>query len=45
MDWCGRIPVYGTRNYSQRVLEDLQVYRQRLARTEVAMTLENDLRR
>jgi soluble lytic murein transglycosylase len=45
IDWIEMIPFYETRNYIQRILENLQVYRQRLARTEVAMTLENDLRR
>ena len=45
IDWIEMIPFYETRNYVQRILENLQVYRQRLARTEVAMALESDLRR
>ncbi len=39
------IPFDETRNYIQRVLENLQVYRWRLADKEVALTLERDLRR
>ena len=38
-----RIPLGETRNYVQRVLENLQVYRFRLAKTEVALKLEDDL--
>ena len=45
IDWIEMIPFYETRNYVQRILENLQVYRQRLAQTEVAMALESDLRR
>lgn len=45
IDWIEMIPFYETRNYIQRILESLQVYRQRLAQTEVAMALESDLRR
>lgn len=30
VDWVERIPFYETRNYVQRVMENLQVYRQRL---------------
>lgn len=30
VDWVERIPFYETRNYVQRVLENLRVYRQRL---------------
>lgn len=30
VDWIERIPFYETRNYVQRVMENLQVYRQRL---------------
>ncbi len=43
IDWVEIIPFNETRNYVQRVLENLQVYRRRLAQTEVALTLENDL--
>ena len=45
IDWIEMIPFNETRNYVQRILENLQVYRQRLAQTEVAMALESDLRR
>ena len=45
IDWIEMIPFDETRNYIQRVLENLQVYRLRLADTEVALTLEGDLRR
>jgi soluble lytic murein transglycosylase len=31
IDWIERIPFYETRNYVQRVLEAMVVYRQRLA--------------
>jgi soluble lytic murein transglycosylase len=30
VDWIERIPFYETRNYVQRVMENLYVYRQRL---------------
>ena len=43
IDWVERIPVRETRNYVQRVLENLQVYRRRLAPTDVALRLESDL--
>lgn len=43
IDWVEMIPFTETRNYIQRVLENLQVYRLRLAGTEVALRLENDL--
>ncbi len=45
IDWVESIPFDETRNYVQRVLENLQVYRSFLAKTEVALTLEQDLRR
>ncbi len=45
VDWIEMIPIEETRNYVQRVLEGLQVYRQRLNHTEVALALERDLRR
>ncbi len=45
IDWIEMIPFDETRNYIQRVLENLQVYRRRLADKEVALTLERDLRR
>jgi len=43
IDWVEMIPFNETRNYVQRVLENLQVYRHRLANTEVALGLERDL--
>jgi len=45
IDWIEKIPFDETRNYVQRVLENLQVYRHRLAETKVALTLEHDLAR
>ncbi len=45
IDWVEMIPFEETRNYVQRVLENLQVYRLRLADTEVAQNLEGDLER
>ena len=32
VDWIERIPFYETRNYVQRVMENLTVYRQRLTK-------------
>ncbi|MBV9077719.1 MAG: lytic transglycosylase domain-containing protein [Methylobacteriaceae bacterium] len=44
VDWVERIPFYETRNYVQRVMENLQVYRKRLdARS--ALVIDSDLRR
>jgi soluble lytic murein transglycosylase len=43
VDWIELIPFKETRNYVQRVLENVQVYRLRLADTEVALGLEEDL--
>jgi soluble lytic murein transglycosylase len=45
IDWIETIPFRETRNYIQRVMENLQVYRFRLANTEVALALERDLER
>jgi soluble lytic murein transglycosylase len=36
VDWVERIPFYETRNYVQRVLENLAVYRHRLERPEAS---------
>ena len=45
IDWIELIPFSETRNYVQRVLESVQVYRQRLnPRATVALQLEDDLR-
>lgn len=43
IDWVEMIPFEETRKYVQRVLENLQVYRSRLAETEVALRLDDDL--
>ena len=43
IDWVESIPFRETRNYVQRVLENLQVYRYRLADTEVALGLNDDI--
>jgi soluble lytic murein transglycosylase len=45
VDWIEMIPFNETRNYVQRVLENLQIYRYRLDGTAVALTLEQDLGR
>lgn len=45
VDWIESIPFPETRNYVQRVLENLQVYRHRLGDTQVALSLEQDLSR
>jgi soluble lytic murein transglycosylase len=45
IDWVESIPYFETRNYVQRVLENLHIYRRRLNSTEVAATPESDLRR
>ena len=44
IDWVERIPFTETRNYVQRVMENLQVYRQRLDERS-ALLIESDLRR
>jgi soluble lytic murein transglycosylase len=45
VDWIESIPFAETRNYVQRVFENLQVYRHRLGDTQVALSLEQDLSR
>ncbi|MBX6321697.1 MAG: lytic transglycosylase domain-containing protein [Rhodospirillaceae bacterium] len=45
IDWIESIPFDETRNYVQRVMENLQVYRHRLAKKQIAMSLEADLLR
>jgi soluble lytic murein transglycosylase len=45
IDWIEMIPFNETRNYVQRVLENLQVYRVRLGDTQLAFSLHDDLRR
>ena len=44
IDWVERIPFTETRNYVQRVMENLQVYRNRLDGRS-ALLIEGDLRR
>ncbi|MEH3119184.1 MAG: transglycosylase SLT domain-containing protein [Methylorubrum populi] len=44
IDWVERIPFTETRNYVQRVMENLQVYRNRLD-GKSALTIERDLAR
>ena len=43
IDWVERIPFTETRNYVQRVMENVQVYRARLG--QKALLIETDLRR
>ncbi|MEQ8194207.1 MAG: lytic transglycosylase domain-containing protein [Rhodospirillales bacterium] len=43
IDWIEMIPFNETRNYVQRVMENLQIYRHRLAKTPVQVELEKDL--
>jgi soluble lytic murein transglycosylase len=45
IDWIELIPYSETRNYVQRVTENLQVYRYRLAGQPVEIQLERDLQR
>ena len=45
VDWIESIPFSETRNYVQRVLEGVQVYRRRLGSTNLALSLERDLKR
>jgi peptidoglycan lytic transglycosylase len=45
VDWVELIPIAETRNYVQRVMENLQVYRHRLANAPTPIQLERDLRR
>ncbi len=43
VDWIELIPVYETRNYVQRVIENLQVYRYRMHLPPVS--IQDDLKR
>ena len=45
IDWVEMIPIGETRNYVQRVMENLHVYRARLGDEELAFSPEDDLRR
>jgi soluble lytic murein transglycosylase len=44
VDWIERIPISETRNYVERVIENMQVYRARLG-TDSRLLIEADLRR
>jgi soluble lytic murein transglycosylase len=44
VDWVERIPFMETRNYVQRVMENMQVYRTRLS-NDAPLTIDADLRR
>jgi soluble lytic murein transglycosylase len=43
VDWIERIPFYETRNYVQRIMENLQVYRARLANNRSALLIGQDM--
>ncbi|MBI1272585.1 MAG: transglycosylase SLT domain-containing protein [Alphaproteobacteria bacterium] len=45
VDWIELIPIYETRNYVQRVIENLQIYRARLGGGQAALGIMDDLRR
>jgi soluble lytic murein transglycosylase len=45
VDWIEEIPYEETRNYVQRVLENLQIYRLRIGNRSLAFSLDSDLRR
>lgn len=45
VDWVELIPFSETRNYVQRVMENVQVYRHRIAGTPVPLRIEQDLKR
>lgn len=45
IDWVELIPISETRNYVQRVLENLQIYRARLSAAPVNIALVKDLHR
>lgn len=45
IDWVERISISETRNYVQRIMETLAVYRHRLGPGRLALTLEQDLKR
>jgi soluble lytic murein transglycosylase len=45
VDWIESIPFSETRNYVQRVLEGVQIYRRRLGTTDPTLSLEADIKR
>lgn len=45
VDWIELIPIYETRNYVQRIIENLQFYRARMAGEAVPLEIVQDLKR
>ena len=45
MDWLELIPIYETRNYVQRVMEAMLVYRARIQGAKADLNLDRELRR
>ncbi len=45
IDWIELIPIYETRNYVERIIENLQFYRARLAGGQAPLMIVQDLRR
>ncbi len=45
VDWLELIPIYETRNYVHRIMENLQFYKARLAGGEVPLTLLQDIKK
>lgn len=45
IDWIEQIPVYETRNYVQRIMESMQIYRARLSGGQAPLTILKDLKR
>lgn len=45
VDWIELIPIYETRNYVQRVMEAVHIYRARMSGGHAKLLLEEDLRR
>jgi len=45
VDWVETIPLSETRNYVQRVMENLEVYRHRLGTSQMVQSLQQDLTR
>ena len=45
VDWIELIPIYETRNYVQRVMEAVHIYRARMDGGHAKLLLEEDLRR
>lgn len=45
IDWIELIPIYETRNYVQRIIENLQFYRARLNKGEAPLTIMQDIKR